>query len=382
MPPLNLSGFPLDKELIYLNHAAVGVWHQATHDAVCAFANQCLHQGARHYPRWLTIESECRELAATLLNLSDSDDIAFVKNTSEGLSMIAEGLQWQAGDEVIIARQEFPSNRIPWQAQQRHGIKVIEVDLESPVKSPEQAYAEAITAQTRLLSVSSVQYANGLRMDLTKLSALCRKQQILLVVDAIQSLGALQFDQQQIQADAVIADAHKWLLGPEGIGLFYTSPALREQLQLREYGWHMLKQVGDYENSDWQIADSARRFECGSPNMLGIHALHASLSHLLTTGMPAIETTLLSHTRFLIDKLKNIPGIEIVSNTEDARLSGSIAFRAEAINSAQLHQALMQKNIICAERDQAIRWSPHYYTSKKTLERAVDGLHQCLATLR
>lgn len=372
--------FALDHELIYLNHAAIGVWPKQTAEAVQAFAENCALQGAANYPEWLEIETQTRQLAANLLHLDSVDELAFVKNTSEGLSLIAEGLDWQTGDEIIVAQQEFPSNRMPWEAQQRHGVILRQVDLRCA--DPEAAYIEAMNEHTRLLSVSSVQYANGLRMDLPRLSAACHERDIIFVVDAIQSLGALDFDQTRIQADAIVADAHKWLLSPEGIALFYCAPDLREQLQLRQWGWHMVEQAGNYTQADWQVAANAIRFECGSPNSLGIHALHESLSVLLQTGLENIERNVLNNTRYLIDILKNIPGLNIRSSSRPERLSGALAFDIEGINSHDLYQCLMRRKVICAERDHAIRWSPHYYTGEKRLLEAVKRLQQCLDSLR
>ena len=113
----------------------------------------------------------------------------------------------------------------------------------------------------------------------------CRSKDILFVVDAIQSLGASPFDVAQCKADIVVADGHKWMLGPEGLALFYCRESIREQLKLNEYGWHMVEAMGDFDQKEWQLAKSARRFECGSPICWGVHALHTSLTLLLEQGL-------------------------------------------------------------------------------------------------
>lgn len=167
--------FPLDPGLIYLNHAAVSPWPRRTAEAVQRFAEKNMRQGARDYPRWMATETLLREQCRALLNASSADDIALLKNTSAALSVVAHGLAWDAGDNVVIADQEFPSNRIVWESLRDQGIEVRRADLTHGT-SPEQALAARFDARTRLLSVSSVQYASGLRLDLEWLGARCREQ--------------------------------------------------------------------------------------------------------------------------------------------------------------------------------------------------------------
>src|SRR5690606_33639764 len=277
--------FPHEPGLIYLNHAGVAPLPRRAAEAVRAFAAEAATRGARNYPRWLAVEASLRQRLARLLGTPSSDDIALVKNTSEGLSMVAYGLDWQPGDAVIINNHEFPSNRIVWESlAQRFGVDVRDVDLDA-APTPEDALIDALDARARLLAVSSVQFGSGLRMDLVRLAQACRSNGTLLCVDAIQSLGALRLDVASLQADFVIADGHKWMLGPEGLGVFYSRPEARERLKLTQYGWHMVEQAGDFDRRAWEVASSARRFECGSPNMLGIHALEASLALLEEVGL-------------------------------------------------------------------------------------------------
>src|SRR5690606_38732912 len=250
--------FPQDEDLCYLNHAAVAPWPKRSHDAVVRFAAESLSHGARHYPRWLATEARLREQLQRLIYAPSSDDTMPLTNTSEGLSVIAAGLEWQPGDRVLISNQEFPSNRIPWQALERHGVSVDQADLSGD--DPEGALIAAMTPETRLLSISSVQYGTGLRMDLARLGEACRERGILFCVDAIQSLGVLPMDVQAINADFVVADGHKWMLGPEGLALFYCRAALRPTLTLHQHGWHMVADAGDYSRQDWQPAHDGTRF--------------------------------------------------------------------------------------------------------------------------
>src|SRR5690606_14744291 len=251
--------FPQFDTLRYLNHAAVAPWPRRAAQAVSAFAEQNMTIGARDYPQWLKVEQRLRERLARLLNAPGSADVALLKNTSEALSFVAFGLDWRPGDRIVISDEEFPSNRIVWEALRPRGVEVVEVSLAGD--DPEAALLAACDARTRLLAVSTVQYASGRRLDLPRLGDGCRAAGVLLCLDAIQQLGALPFDVQASGCAFAMADGHKWMLGPEGLGVFYCRADLREQLELHEYGWHMVEHLGDYDRRDWQPAPDARRFE-------------------------------------------------------------------------------------------------------------------------
>ena len=367
--------FPHQTGLIYLNHAAVAPWPRRTADAVCSFAQENLQQGAKHYPRWIEVEKQLRHLLARLINAPSSDDIALLKNTSEGLSFLAYGLDWHEGDNIVISDEEFPSNRVVWQSLAPKGVEVREVNLQQG-ENPEQALINACDKHTRLLSISSVQYASGLRMHLPVLGEYCHQHDILFCVDAIQSIGALDFDVQACRADVVVADGHKWMLGPEGVALFYVREELRPQLKLHEFGWHMLAQSGDYQSKQWEPAADASRFECGSPNMLGIHALHASLGLLLEVGISQVEAEIIERSRELIQQIHRAPELELISNEAPDRISGIVNFRHHTIAADDLYQKLMAANVICAARGAGVRYSPHFYTPMEQLADAVKLARQ------
>lgn len=365
--------FPLQPDLIYLNHAAVAPWPARTRAAVIRFAEENCVYGASRYNDWVAQESQLREQLRSLINAPSSNDIALLKNTSEAISVVACGLDWQAGDNVVSTDEEFPSNRIAWQAQQRHGADFREVTVN--VADPEAALMAACNPRTRVLTVSTVQYASGRRLDLDRLGQFCRDNRILFCIDAIQSLGALDIDIQKIGADCLMADAHKWLLGPEGIAVFYCRADLRERLQLHQFGWHMVEDMGNYDTKDWQPAHNARRFECGSMNMIGVYALSASLSLLGEIGIPQIEQAVLRNTSYLIDKLKNINGITIMTPVAAHRHGGIVSFRITGKDSHRIHQKLLENKVICACRGGGIRFSPHFYISPQKLDKALELLY-------
>lgn len=366
--------FKLDKKLIYLNHAAVSPWPDRTAKAVSDFAAENVKLGASHYPEWIKKESYLREQLRTLINAQTIDSIALLKNTSEALSVVAEGIKWKHGENIVSSDQEFPSNRIPWQAQEKHGVDFREVSLEK-VESAEQALMDACDRNTRMLTISSVQYGSGLRINLEQLGAFCRKRNILFCVDAIQSLGAHQFDVQQYQADFVMADAHKWMMGPEGIALFYCRDDLLEQLELHQFGWHMVENAGNYDLKEWNPAHNARRFECGSPNMLGVHALSASLSLLEEVGMESVESAIRERIDYLFESCENNSRLDIITHPEASKRAGIFNIRISDCDVVKLHKTLMNEGVICACRYGGIRFSPHFYTEQKLISKALDKLN-------
>lgn len=365
--------FPQRAGLIYLNHAGVGPWPLRTAEAIKHFAEENVIQGPVEYTRWLGIEKELRSQLRQLLNAPSADDIALLKNTSEGLSVVAYGLSWQRGDNIVISDQEFPSNRIVWESLQDQGVEVRQAVLDSE-KIPEDAIIKCVDGRTRLIAISSVQYATGLRMDLKSLGEYCREKDILFCVDAIQSLGAFTMDVQDIHADFVVADGHKWMLGPEGVAVFYCRPDIREHLKLGQFGWHMVEHHGDYDRKDWQAARSARRFECGSPNMLGIHGLQASLSLLLEIGIETISARLVQIVQHFIEGVSANEQLTLISPRESQRRSGIITFRDRRYEPAELVQQLLKRDVICAVRGGAIRFSPHFYLHHDEVDVVINYL--------
>jgi len=364
--------FPLDENIFYLNHAAVSPWPLRTANAVKEFAEENTRVGARNYLAWQKKEIALRGQLQRLINAPSIDDIALLKNTSEALSVVAEGVNWQPGDNIVSSNEEFPSNRFPWLAQAKKGVEFREVDIAT--ESPEQAVIDACDQNTRLITISSVQFGTGRRVDLEMIGEFCSSNNILFCVDAIQSLGALPFDVQSVNADFVMADAHKWMLGPEGIALFYSKAATRNLLELHQFGWHMVIDIGNYDVKDWQATDTAQRFECGSPNMLGVHAFAASLSLIEEVGMKDISKTIINNVSYLIDNLRKIKGLSFISSVEKSQRSGIVTFNIEGKNMADTHSKLIKNNVICAHRSGGIRFSPHFYTGQNRIDESLNIL--------
>ena len=372
------SQFPiLHQAAPYLNHAAVGPWPRCTTEAVQAFADENMRQGSAGYLDWMARERDLRERLARMTGAGSGDDIALLKNTTEGISLVAWGLDWRAGENVVLPALEFPSNRLPWLAQAERGVQAREVDIRG-AENAEQALIDAMDERTRLLTVSSVQWSDGFRLDLDRLGRACGERGVLFFVDAIQQLGALPIDVETSRIDFLAADAHKWLLGPEGIAIFYCRESVRPRLRLLQQGWHMVDRFWDFQREEWEPSDTALRFEAGSPNSIGQAALHASAGLFLETGMETVARRVLANTDLLVRELPRMPGVRIVSRTEPERRSGIVSFAHDSMPPEDIYRALQNEGVNCAVRGRSLRVSPHFYQGERELERFLNLLARIL----
>lgn len=369
--------FPILENGLYFNHAAIGPWPRCAAEAVQKFADENLRQGSEGYREWYARENDLRHGLKRLLGASSTADIALLKNTSEGISTVAFGLDWQPGDNIVLPADEFPSNRLPWLAQADKGVEVREIDIRAAANA-EEALLDAMDTDTRLLSVSAVQWQDGFRLDLEMLGEACRRRGVLFFVDAIQQLGALPMDVQRCHIDFLAADAHKWLLAPEGIAVFFCSESARPQLQLLQQGWHMFESPFDFERSQSIPANSAKRFEAGSPNTIGQAALHASVQLLLRFGMEEVGHRVLANTRFLMKQLADIPGARIASRDSERRQSGIVSFAIDSITLEALHSRLTEAGASTVIRGPAIRVSPHFYQDETQLGEFLEIIVRAL----
>jgi selenocysteine lyase/cysteine desulfurase len=375
-----LDEFPILAHGHYANHAAIAPWPRRTAKAVQSFAQENADVAAARYAAWLKREAQLRDMLASMLNAPSAGDIALLKNTTEGICAVAGGLSWRAGDNVVIPRDEFPSNRLPWLALARHGVELREVDIRATAE-PEQALLNRMDARTRLLSVSAVQWTDGLRLDLESLGSACRTGDVLFFVDAIQQLGALQVDVQACSIDFLAADGHKWLLSPEGVAVFFCAGRVREELRLQQQGWHMVDDPYCFERDEWRPSGTAVRFEAGSPNTLGQAAMHASVGLLQEVGMASVENCVLENTRVLALALADVGGVELTHPFAPARASGIVSFRLRGRDTAAVHQALKQAGVVCAMRDGAIRLSPHFYQHGAPLKRMLEAVESAIESI-
>ncbi len=353
--------FPITKKYIYFDNAGVAPISLPAMKIVNTIAKDICDVGYLKLECWYLETEKARKDAAALIN-SSPDEIAFVKNTSHGLSLVAGGINWRSDDEIIIADQEFPANVYPWQNLKRQGVKVITVSSRKG-RLLVDYFAKAVTSKTKLISISSVEYATGFRNDIAAIGRICQKKGILFCVDAIQSLGAIPIDVKKNKIDFLAADGHKWLVAPEGIGIFFCRRSLIKKLNPVLIGWKTVKNASNYHKINFQLKQDASRFEEGSQNLIGVHALRASIRLLRSIGIERIEQWNLHLTDLLLKGLKGQGG-RILNSTMPQDRSSIISFTTgNKAKDRALVNHLIKNKIIVSLRADGIRLSPHLYNT-------------------
>jgi cysteine desulfurase/selenocysteine lyase len=363
--------FPITSHYNFLNHAAVAPISRRAADAMHAYVDavrdkaylgEAFYQHAEHV----------RRVAAELIN-ADLDEVTFVKNTSEGLAFVADGLNWNHGDNVIISHVEFPANVYPWMNLESRGVRVKMVREENG-RIPLEDVVAAIDSRTRVVSLSAVQYASGFRTDLESLGKVCQEKGVLLCVDAIQALGVVPIDVRAMNIDFLSSDGHKWLCAPEGCGVFFCRGELLQHLRPSTVGWMGMVNAEDYGNYEFKFRDDARRFDTGSYNVAGVYGLGAAMELLLEAGIDAIFQRVVGLTDRLVAGLKD-KGYRIVSSRRPGEASGIVAFTTEAHDQEALRKHLLgEYKIVIALREGRLRASPHFYNTEQEIDRLIDAL--------
>jgi selenocysteine lyase/cysteine desulfurase len=358
--------FPVTAEWAYLNHCAVSPLATPVVAAMQRFMDDQQHHGVMHYMEWQKEVKEVREKAASLINAS-IDEVAFVRNTVEGISMVAEGLPWQEGDNVVTVYGEYPANVYPWLNLKSRGVETRVVPDRAGRVVLEDVFG-AVDERTRLITLSFVEFTNGFRNDLAAVGEFCRRRGILFMVDAIQGLGALPLDVEGVQIDFMAAGAHKWLLGPLGIGILYCRLERLDQLRLIQVGPASMPPRPEYLPYDFELRADARRFEAGAQNIAGIYGLGAILDVLQEAGIANIEQHLWGLLDFAVAELK-AKGCEVLSSLAPGERSGMIAFRSPRMATPDLMGRLGQAKVAITARSGGIRIAPHLYNNQEDIER-------------
>jgi cysteine desulfurase/selenocysteine lyase len=359
--------FPVRKRLVYLNHAAVSPLCRPAAEAMQWLAADSMEYGSLHYGQWIETQEGLRGAAARLIG-ADRNEIALMKNTSEGIATIAMGLDWHSGDKIVAFREEFPSNYYPWKRLEETGVHVEWLSYLDPLDRIDQACCGA-----RLLAISFVQYLSGHRADLEAIGEICHRRRCAYLVDAIQGLGAFPVDVRRAHIDALAADGHKWMLGPEGCGVLFVSREFQESVQPVEFGWTNVAGYADYASRDMTLRPDAGRYECGTLNTIGCYGLRASIEFLLEVGVEAVAQAV-RHLGDLVAEGVQNKGYEILGNRSPANGAGIVSFRKKSLEAPAIVQQLNAAGITAAPRLGWVRVSPHFYISPDDLGRMLEAL--------
>ncbi|HEX2700579.1 MAG TPA: aminotransferase class V-fold PLP-dependent enzyme [Acidimicrobiales bacterium] len=373
--PLDRSLFPVVRNWNYLNHAGTappsGPAAEAMHRCVVEAAGGGSMVCKGHEDR----AEEIRAAAGRLMGVPAAD-VAFVKNTSEGLGFVANGLTWAAGDRVVVPDFEFPSTLYPWLALRDQGVIVDLVPTCGPGRVlPVDAYAAAVAAgpAPKVVATSWVQFGRGWRTDLAGLAQVCADSGALLCADVIQGLGVVPAALESWGVDFAMADAHKWLLGPLGVGVLYVRRSVLDRLRPLEPGWASVAHREDWENRELVWAGDARRLEGGSANLTGIHAMGASFDLLLDAGVDHIW----AHASRLCDRLREGlagAGASVLSDGSAAGRSAIVTFAVDGVDPYVLSDGLRAQGIVCAPRARGVRVSPHGYNTADEVDALVAAV--------
>jgi len=356
----------------FFNHAGVA--------PVCGRGARALEKYAGEASRdayltgkWYKRAEEVRKAAGRMIN-AEPGELAFVKNTSEGLAFVANGLEWKRGDEIVSTNVEYPSNVYPWMdLQNRLGVKHVMVAEEADGRIDVEKILAAVNERTRMVALSHVEYASGYRNDVAKIGAFCRERGVLFCVDAIQSIGCLPVDVKGMGIDFLAADGHKWMLGPEGLGFFFCRKELIAGVR-PELGWMNVINAVDYGNYDLTLRADAKRFECGSYNLAGILALGAALDLLLEVGMETVWARVDGLCEMIAEGVRR-KGYRLISPRDrEGERSGIVSFVSAVHDHSKVAAELERSKVIVAVREGRLRASPHFYMSEAEVGRLVEGL--------
>lgn len=371
---------PVAKKWAYFDHAAVGPLSGPAASAIERFTSQACGDGDLHWLSWAQGLRNTRQTFARNIGASETE-IAFVANTTDGINRIAQGMPWKAGDNIVLPAGEFPSNHYPWRELKDLGVELRVVPTGERGEFDAADIARHCDSNTRLISVSWVGFASGFRCDLDAISEVAQRFRSRLFVDAIQGLGVFPLDVRQTPIDFLSADGHKWMLGPEGLGVLYVKAEHITTLKPTQVGWNSVVNPFDYQSVDQSLRTDAQRFEGGSHNLLAAQALGASLSLLEQVGWGATSQALANRVLEISRALCEIllaHGARVYSERSPRYASGIVSFSFENRDPIQFRKDLIDRGIILSCRAGRLRAALHGYNDRSDLERLDQALRELL----
>lgn len=373
MTPEVRALFPIAERAIYFNHAAVSPPPVTAIRAVEAQLKDVNENGSANFRSWLAVKEQARQLLANLLG-ARPEQVAFVRNTSDALSTVANGLAWKPGDNIVTFSREFPSNIYPWlRIRDAFGVEV-RMSEERAGRIDLAEFENLVDRNTRVIAISHVQYASGFRIDLKRLANLARRHDALFVVDAIQALGVIPVDVDAEMIDVAAGAGHKWLLSPEGVGYLYLSDRARERIQPTLVGWVSVPDPDDYFNFDQGWKGGTLAWETGTGPTSLFYGFKASLELLSGVGVGNIASYLEELTDYLCEGLRS-RNYDVVSSRERGEKSQIVCVGPyKGMSAMELYIHLRQRNIITAPRGERLRIAPHLYNTSAEVDEFIKAL--------
>ena len=365
------SHFPVTARWAFLDHAAVAAPPDVCANVQKEWADDKAVNGVTSYHPWAARVEETRRRAGRLIN-ADPVDVCFVGSTTHGIGIIAEGFPWTPGDNVVTAAEEYPSNQYPWLNLRDRGVECRRVASRGN-RVDVADIRNAMDARTRVLAISSVEFASGFRNDLAALGELCRQRGVFFFVDAIQSLGVFPLDVQQVPVDALAADGHKWLLGPEGAGIAYVRREWVDRLHATGVGWNSVVNYADLSTIDLTLKPHAGRWEGGTVNAGAIAGMGESIRLLLDAGIDNVRARVLELTGYLCQQARSA-GAEVFSSHTPGEESGIVSLLTPGRDPRELMKRCHAAGVVVNVRGGRLRLSPHAYNTPEEIDRFVGVL--------
>ena len=358
---------------VYLNHAGISPSPARVVAAVSETAALAAQEPLGVFmTRIIPARDSARARLARLMGVS-AEHLALTKNTGHGLSIVADGLKLDAGDNAVSVSCEYPSVVYPWYAQADRGIETRLVTPKADGTWTADDLDAVMDDRTRVVTVSWIQFGTGFRCDLAAIADAAHARNALFIVDVIQGLGALPLNAEALGIDIAVTGSHKWLMAPPGTGGLYVAPHVLDRLRLVNMGAGSVVDMMKFDPLDFSPKPTVQRYEEGSPNGLGLVGLEAALSLLEEVGIEGIAAQILALTKYAAEKL-DAKGYAVVSPREDAQRSGLVTFRHRSLPNESVLQTLADAGVVAAVRGGNLRFSPHFYNTTEEIDRAVDAL--------
>jgi cysteine desulfurase / selenocysteine lyase len=366
--------FPVTREKIFLAHAGVCPLPKKIADAISKCAEQSTLGDQEAF--MLSRLDDARKLASRLINCQP-DEIALVGPTSLALSFVAAGLNFRRGDNVLIYHDDYPSNVYPWMALAARGVEVRLLNIKNYGAIRTIDVIGQVDENTKLVALASCHFISGFRIEIDAIGKFLRERGILFCLDAIQTLGA--FPTMVEHVDFLAADAHKWLLGPCGAGIFYVRRELQEKLNPPIYGWHNVRNPNFVAQEQIVFRSGAVKYEAGTQNLVGLVGLIASMELALEIGVENIAAELLRKRNWLVPALQTKGFTVLNAEAKKENASGIVSFFQAGKDLTELHKKLSEAGIVGSLRTNRkgqnfIRLSPHFYNTDAELQRVLELL--------
>ncbi|MBM4172189.1 MAG: aminotransferase class V-fold PLP-dependent enzyme [Ignavibacteria bacterium] len=357
---------------IYFNHASLGPWHEFIFNRLNEYAKERSGNNVMNFESYVKYSQSAKNKLALLLG-TVSERIAWVDNVSNAMSLVAQGLNFKHGDRIIINDIEFPANVYPFLNLKKHGIE-IDIVKSRNGKVDLEDIAKGVTPNTKLVSISLVQFLSGYRADIKAIGDFCKDKNILFCVDAIQAAGVVNIDIKNMNIDFLCGGTHKWLMNCQCVSYFFMSEELQSMIEQKYVGWASVKNAWNFLDYNLELKDGIDRFQNGTQNEFGVCLLDAALDMFKDFTIGEFETRIIDNSEYFINALSTVGYEPILRDVNRKNLSGIVSVKIN--DEERIFNFLKRMEVHCAIREGILRFSPHFYNTKDEIDSVIEALKQ------